>query len=139
MPSLGMLQLLGTENLRGIVSLSYVKYLLGQSGKKNQHNSFPSVQALKKAGIQILEPVMNLEITVSEDHLSAALADLAQRRGSIKEIQSRHDNRVVVAAVPLAEIMVCVYVINGKTQTWSFFISLKIIRLQFTFPVIMDE
>ncbi|KFQ25439.1 hypothetical protein N331_08745, partial [Merops nubicus] len=62
-------------------------------------------KALKKAGIQILEPLMNLEITVSEDHLSAALADLAQRRGSVKEIQSRQDNRVVVAAVPLAEMM----------------------------------
>ncbi|NXP09649.1 RRF2M factor, partial [Thinocorus orbignyianus] len=62
-------------------------------------------KALKKAGIQILEPLMNLEITVSEDHLSAALADLAQRRGSIQEIQSRQDNRVVVAAVPLAEMM----------------------------------
>ncbi|NXJ85520.1 RRF2M factor, partial [Trogon melanurus] len=62
-------------------------------------------KALKKAGIQILEPLMNLEITISEDHLSAALADLAQRRGSIKEIQSRQDNRVVVAAVPLAETM----------------------------------
>ncbi|NXI49771.1 RRF2M factor, partial [Chloroceryle aenea] len=62
-------------------------------------------KALKKAGIQILEPLMNLEITVGEDHLSAALADLAQRRGSIKEIQSRQDNRVVVAAVPLAETM----------------------------------
>ncbi|KFV44430.1 hypothetical protein N341_04243, partial [Tyto alba] len=62
-------------------------------------------KALKKAGIQILEPLMNLEITVSEDHLSAALADLAQRRGSVQEIQSRQDNRVVVAAVPLAEMM----------------------------------
>ncbi|PKU42668.1 ribosome-releasing factor mitochondrial isoform x2 [Limosa lapponica baueri] len=62
-------------------------------------------KALKKAGIQILEPLMNLEITVSEDHLSAALADLAQRRGSIQEIQSRQDNRVVVASVPLAEMM----------------------------------
>ncbi|NXI94387.1 RRF2M factor, partial [Psophia crepitans] len=62
-------------------------------------------KALKKGGIQILEPLMNLEITVSEDHLSAALADLAQRRGSIQEIQSRQDNRVVVAAVPLAETM----------------------------------
>ncbi|NXK19461.1 RRF2M factor, partial [Arenaria interpres] len=62
-------------------------------------------KALKKAGIQVLEPLMNLEITVSEDHLSAALADLAQRRGSIQEIQSRQDNRVVVASVPLAEMM----------------------------------
>lgn len=59
---------------------------------------------------------MNLEITVSEDHLSAALADLAQRRGSIQEIQSRQDNRVVVAAVPLAETMVCGYLTDGKMQ-----------------------
>lgn len=59
---------------------------------------------------------MNLEITVSEDHLSAALADLAQRRGSIQEIQSRQDNRVVVAAVPLAEMMVRDYLTNGKTD-----------------------
>ncbi|KFM07949.1 hypothetical protein AS27_15951 [Aptenodytes forsteri] len=62
-------------------------------------------KALKKAGIQILEPLMNLEITVSEDHLSAALADLAQRRGSVQEIQTRQDNRVVIAVVPLAETM----------------------------------
>ncbi|XP_072215470.1 ribosome-releasing factor 2, mitochondrial isoform X1 [Excalfactoria chinensis] len=62
-------------------------------------------KALKKAGVQILEPLMSLEITVSEDHLSAALADLAQRRGSIQEIQSRQDNKVVIAAVPLAEMM----------------------------------
>lgn len=59
---------------------------------------------------------MNLEITVSEDHLSAALADLAQRRGNIQEIQSRQDNRVVVAAVPLAEMMVCNHLTSGKTD-----------------------
>uniref|UniRef100_A0A8C0HBB8 Ribosome-releasing factor 2, mitochondrial n=1 Tax=Chelonoidis abingdonii TaxID=106734 RepID=A0A8C0HBB8_CHEAB len=62
-------------------------------------------KALKKASKQLLEPLMNLEITVSEDLLSAVLGDLAQRRGSIQEIQSRQDNKVVVAAVPLAEMM----------------------------------
>ncbi|XP_065406179.1 ribosome-releasing factor 2, mitochondrial isoform X5 [Chrysemys picta bellii] len=62
-------------------------------------------KALKKANKQLLEPLMNLEITVSEDFLSAVLGDLAQRRGSIQEIQSRQDNKVVVAAVPLAEMM----------------------------------
>lgn len=62
-------------------------------------------KALKKASKQLLEPLMNLEITVSEDHLTAVLGDLAQRRGSIQEIQSRQDNKVVVAAVPLAEMM----------------------------------
>ncbi|XP_006275402.1 ribosome-releasing factor 2, mitochondrial isoform X1 [Alligator mississippiensis] len=62
-------------------------------------------KALKKASKQMLEPLMSLEITTSEDHLSTVLADLAQRRGNIQEIHTRQDNKVVVAVVPLAEIM----------------------------------
>lgn len=49
---------------------------------------------------------MNLEVTVSREYLSPVLADLAQRRGNIQEIQSRQDNKVVIGYVPLAEIMV---------------------------------
>ncbi|XP_053331710.1 ribosome-releasing factor 2, mitochondrial [Spea bombifrons] len=62
-------------------------------------------KALKKAEKQVLEPLMKLEITMSEDYLSSVLGDLAQRRGHIQEIQSRSDNKVVVASVPLAEMM----------------------------------
>ncbi|XP_072462450.1 ribosome-releasing factor 2, mitochondrial isoform X1 [Notamacropus eugenii] len=62
-------------------------------------------KALKKADKQVLEPLMNLEVTVPGDYLSCVLADLAQRRGSIQEIQSRQDNKVVVGSVPLAEMM----------------------------------
>lgn len=60
---------------------------------------------------------MNLEITVSDHHLGAVLGDLAQRRGSIREIQSRQDNKVVLASVPLAEMMVSAQPCgNGKVQ-----------------------
>ncbi|KAM8814201.1 ribosome-releasing factor 2, mitochondrial isoform 3-T3 [Rhynchonycteris naso] len=62
-------------------------------------------KALKKADKQVLEPLMTLEVTVPRDYLSPVLADLAQRRGNIQEIQSRQDNRVVIGFVPLAEIM----------------------------------
>lgn len=62
-------------------------------------------KALKKADKQILEPLMNLEVIVSREYLSPVLADLAQRRGNIQEIQSRQDNKVVIGYVPLAEIM----------------------------------
>ncbi|XP_066097348.1 ribosome-releasing factor 2, mitochondrial isoform X5 [Saccopteryx bilineata] len=62
-------------------------------------------KALKKADKQVLEPLMNLEVTVPRDYLSPVLADLAQRRGNIQEIQTRQDNRVVIGFVPLAEIM----------------------------------
>ncbi|XP_076783350.1 ribosome-releasing factor 2, mitochondrial isoform X3 [Arvicanthis niloticus] len=62
-------------------------------------------KALKKADKQVLEPLMSLEVTVSREYLSPVLADLAQRRGNIQEIQTRQDNKVVLGFVPLAEIM----------------------------------
>ncbi|KAK2888082.1 hypothetical protein Q8A73_019530 [Channa argus] len=63
------------------------------------------LKALRLAGGQVLEPVMSLEVTVSEEHLSSVLGDLAQRRGTVRDIQSRHDNKVLLATVPLAEMM----------------------------------
>ncbi|KAM4050074.1 ribosome-releasing factor 2, mitochondrial [Anomaloglossus baeobatrachus] len=62
-------------------------------------------KALKAAGKQILEPMMRLEITMGEDHLSSVLADLSQRRGNVQEIQDRLDNKVVIALAPLEELM----------------------------------
>lgn len=59
---------------------------------------------------------MKLEITVGENHLGAALGDLAQRRGSVQEIQSRQDNKVVIAAVPLAEMMVAARASKTKAR-----------------------
>uniref|UniRef100_A0A3Q1B9G3 Ribosome-releasing factor 2, mitochondrial n=1 Tax=Amphiprion ocellaris TaxID=80972 RepID=A0A3Q1B9G3_AMPOC len=51
------------------------------------------LKALRLAGGQVLEPVMSLEVTVGEEHLSSVLGDLAQRRGTVRDIQSRHDNK----------------------------------------------
>ncbi|KAK2505098.1 hypothetical protein MC885_004390 [Smutsia gigantea] len=62
-------------------------------------------KVLKKADKQVLEPLMNLEVTVTRDYLSPVLADLAQRRGNVQEIQTRQDNKVVIGFVPLAETM----------------------------------
>uniref|UniRef100_A0A3Q2QDY2 Ribosome-releasing factor 2, mitochondrial n=1 Tax=Fundulus heteroclitus TaxID=8078 RepID=A0A3Q2QDY2_FUNHE len=63
------------------------------------------LKALRLAGGQLLEPVMSLEVTVGEEHLGSVLGDLAQRRGTVRDIQSRHDNNVLLATVPLAEMM----------------------------------
>ncbi|XP_031664911.1 ribosome-releasing factor 2, mitochondrial [Oncorhynchus kisutch] len=63
------------------------------------------LKALRQAGGQVLEPVMSLEVTVGEEHLSSVLGDLAQRRGAIRDIQSRHDSKVLLATAPLAEMM----------------------------------
>lgn len=62
-------------------------------------------KAMKVAGPQLLEPVMSLEVTVGEEHLGCMLGDLAQRRGTVRDIQSRHHSKVLLATVPLAEMM----------------------------------
>ncbi|XP_035636318.1 ribosome-releasing factor 2, mitochondrial-like [Oncorhynchus keta] len=41
-------------------------------------------------GGQALEPVMTLEVTVGEEHLSLVLSDLAHGRRAIRDIQIRH-------------------------------------------------
>ncbi|XP_057674439.1 ribosome-releasing factor 2, mitochondrial isoform X1 [Corythoichthys intestinalis] len=61
------------------------------------------LKALRLAGGQVLEPVMSMEVTVDEEHLGAVLGDLAQRRGTVRDIQSRHEDKVLLASVPLAE------------------------------------
>lgn len=77
-------------------------------------------QALRLAGGQLLEPLMSLEVTVGEEHLSTVLGDLAQRRGTVRDIQSRQDSKVLLAYVPLAEMMVrlkhspCSFHMNGS-------------------------
>ncbi|XP_075939958.1 ribosome-releasing factor 2, mitochondrial [Anarhichas minor] len=63
------------------------------------------LKALRLAGGQVLEPVMSLEVTVGEERLGSVLGDLAQRRGTVRDIQSRHDDKVLLATVPLAEMM----------------------------------
>uniref|UniRef100_A0A3Q3VTS6 Tr-type G domain-containing protein n=1 Tax=Mola mola TaxID=94237 RepID=A0A3Q3VTS6_MOLML len=63
------------------------------------------LKALRLAGGQVLEPMMSLEVTVGEEHLSTVLGDLSQRRGTVRDIQSRHDSKVLLANVPLAEMM----------------------------------
>ncbi|XP_047426475.1 ribosome-releasing factor 2, mitochondrial [Mugil cephalus] len=73
------------------------------------------LKALRLAGGQVLEPVMSLEVTVGEEHLGSVLGDLAQRRGTVRDVQSRHDSKVLLATVPLAEMMG--YSTNLRTLT----------------------
>jgi elongation factor G len=48
-----------------------------------------------------LEPVMEVEVAVPEDHLGAVIGDLKQRRASIHDIGSRGEQRLVEAHAPL--------------------------------------
>ncbi len=61
-------------------------------------------EACKKAGLELLEPVMSVEVTVSEESTGAITGSLCSKRGRIMNMESRGKTSVVTARVPLAEM-----------------------------------
>ncbi|KAJ8945751.1 hypothetical protein NQ318_012073 [Aromia moschata] len=60
---------------------------------------------LRESGTDILEPVMRLEVVAPEEHLSTVLADLSRRRSTILDVTVRGKSKVVLAHVPLSELL----------------------------------
>jgi elongation factor G len=61
-------------------------------------------EAAKRAGIKLLEPIMDVEITTPEDYMGAVVGDLSARRGRVGEMGQKGTSRTVRAQVPLAEM-----------------------------------
>ncbi len=61
-------------------------------------------EGVKKAGPQLLEPVMKVEVVTPQDYLGDVIGDLNRRRGQIQEQLERGTNIAVVATVPLSEM-----------------------------------
>ena len=60
--------------------------------------------ACRKAGLELLEPVMSVEVTASEDHTGAVTASLLGKRGQIIDMEPRGRSSITRARVPLAEM-----------------------------------
>ena len=60
--------------------------------------------AVKKAGLVLLEPIMKVEVVVPEDYLGAITGDLNSRRGKIMKTEKQHGTMTLDAEVPLAEM-----------------------------------
>lgn len=63
---------------------------------------------LQRAEVQLLEPCMQLHVTVPEEHMGKVLSDLtSQRRAQIQDIGSGHGtDKLITAVTPLACLMV---------------------------------
>jgi elongation factor G len=61
-------------------------------------------EAFAKAGPQLLEPVMAVEVVTPLEYLGDCLGDLHRRRGSVRSQQPRGNAAVVGAWVPLKEM-----------------------------------
>lgn len=61
--------------------------------------------AVKQAGPTILEPVMQVEITIPDEFLGDVMGDLNSRRGRVQGMEPGDGQTAVKAQVPLAEML----------------------------------
>ncbi len=73
-------------------------------------------EAMRRGGVILMEPVMDVEVVVPEEFLGGVLADLNARRGQIAGTDTRAGARVVEAKVPLAEMFGYATVLRSVTQ-----------------------
>jgi elongation factor G len=72
--------------------------------------------AAKKAGAQLLEPIMKVEVVTPEDYVGNVIGDLNARRGQIQGQESRGVAVVVNAMVPLANMFKYVDNLRSMSQ-----------------------
>lgn len=81
--------------------------------------------AAAKAGAQLKEPIMKLEITTPEEYMGDVMGDLSSRRGRVASMESRPGVQVVNATAPLAGMFGYAGDLRSATQgratlAWNF-------------------
>ncbi|HEX2253606.1 MAG TPA: elongation factor G [Thermoanaerobaculia bacterium] len=72
--------------------------------------------AMAKAGATILEPMMQVEITASDEFTGDLIGDLSQRRGRPQGMDSANGNQVIKAVVPMSEMLDYATSLRAMTQ-----------------------
>jgi elongation factor G len=73
-------------------------------------------EGVRKGRPQLLEPIMNVEVTTPEDFLGTVLGDLNSRRGQVEGMEARGNAQVVRAFVPLASMFGYTTDLRSATQ-----------------------
>ncbi len=60
--------------------------------------------AAERAGLALLEPIMDVEVVTPADYMGDVMGDLSSRRGKIGGMTQRAGAQVIAASVPLAEM-----------------------------------
>lgn len=73
-------------------------------------------KALKDADTALMEPIMKLEIQVSENFVGSVLNDLSStRRGQVKEVAGTSLKTVIYATAPLRELVGYATILRSMT------------------------
>jgi elongation factor G len=73
-------------------------------------------EAAQKAGPQLLEPVMRVEVVTPEEYMGDVIGDLNSRRGQIQGMEPRANAQVIRAKVPLATMFGYVNNLRSMSQ-----------------------
>jgi elongation factor G len=73
-------------------------------------------EAARRAGVQLLEPVMAVEVVTPEEYMGDVIADLNGRRGHIGDMGQRAGARVIASRVPLGEMFGYATDLRSRTQ-----------------------
>jgi elongation factor G len=73
-------------------------------------------EAARKAGVKLLEPVVEVEVVTPEEYMGDVIGDLNSRRGQVESMDQRASARVIKALVPLSEMFGYVGDLRSKTQ-----------------------
>jgi len=73
-------------------------------------------EAARKAGVKILEPIMEVEVTTPEEYMGDVIGDLNSRRGKVEGMTQRGNSQVIRAQVPMSEMFGYATDLRSKTQ-----------------------
>src|SRR3989449_2343663 len=73
-------------------------------------------KAMEQAKHTLLEPIMNVEITVPDEFAGSIMGDLNSRRGRIQGMDNKGGNTIVKAEVPMAEMLTYGADLTSMTQ-----------------------
>jgi elongation factor G len=73
-------------------------------------------EAVAGAGMILIEPVMKVEVSTSEEFMGDIIGDLGSRRAQIQGTNQRGNVVIITALAPLAEMQGYVTTLRGMTQ-----------------------
>lgn len=77
--------------------------------------------AVKRAGMNLIEPIMKLEVTVPEEFMGVVIGDISAKRGKIIGTEKRSKAVVIKSYVPLAELSGYATTLRSLTEGRGFF------------------
>jgi len=72
--------------------------------------------AFKNGASVLLEPIMNVEITVPDQYLGDVMGDVSKRRGNLSGTTSSAGSQIINAQIPLSEMFGYISDLRSKTQ-----------------------